>query len=373
MGGISLDSHLGWLVPAARADAFVELDTASKAIAESDRALAMAPDIPEARYHAARTAWHADRVWDALDHVSIYRASDPDNVDGLILHGSILGFLGQRNQAPGAYQSALALFGRALPSGDCEVLRLYAMTAARLAKWNVAFISGAKLLRHRDPTGTCTHQATSRDHRHFVDHHIIPDAFEALGEQDPAELERAANEAERLVRLAHGDVPAGAVPRARRRSRRHAGCARSVGKQPLPRLRRTSRSLSLPPTTSAGTSSGRLTSSSESDPSSIGQTGCCVSRSVRPRWASSTKLARSFAIWPTTTTRLGRSLGWRPRSSEPSTQWHERRSLGATRKLRWQALSGSDQDVARRRSLWEGRHHRTTPMLDFLPTRPLPN
>jgi tetratricopeptide (TPR) repeat protein/DNA-binding XRE family transcriptional regulator len=199
LSAISQDSHLGWFVPAARADAYVELHDPAKAMAESNRAVAMAPEIPVARYHAARTLWHADRVWEALDQISIYRAADPTNTEGILLHGSILGFLGSTQHDDGAFESALTLFEQALRTDDCEAIRLYAITAARLGRWKPAFAAATKLLRHRgkDGSGECQHTENGLDHSHFVHEHIVPDAFQAIAERAPAETEQAVEEAQR--------------------------------------------------------------------------------------------------------------------------------------------------------------------------------
>ena len=125
---------LGWRVPATLADAYMQLGANTKAVREARRALDHANGAPEARYTAARAAWHAGRPWEGLDHIAVYRASEPDDVAGQMLHGSILGFLAGGNDNQGAYEEALGLFRRASRSRDCEALRLMAMTQARLRR-----------------------------------------------------------------------------------------------------------------------------------------------------------------------------------------------------------------------------------------------
>jgi transcriptional regulator with XRE-family HTH domain len=195
---IANGSAWGWVVPAARADAYVELHNADRALAESAAALGLAGGEPEARFLAARTAWHADRIWEALEHVTIFRTANPDSLDGKLLHGSILGFLASRTSDEAGYRAALSVFELALPSGDCEALRLYALTAARLGDWKRAFATAARLLKHKgdDGAGHCQHSEDEGGHEHWVTAHIVPDAFRAIGEQDGAAILRASADAE---------------------------------------------------------------------------------------------------------------------------------------------------------------------------------
>jgi tetratricopeptide (TPR) repeat protein len=197
---IADSSRLAWLAVAARADAYVELHDADAAITESERAIELAPDVPEVRYHAARTAWHADRVWDALHDISLYRAERPNNLDGLLLHGSILGYIGSGKHSPGALRFAQRLFEKALPSGNCEAIRLYSLTAARLGQWEVAFVWAEKLLAHPGvgTSGKCQHTEEGTSHEHYVREHIVPDAIDGIEENNLEVTEKAIAEAERI-------------------------------------------------------------------------------------------------------------------------------------------------------------------------------
>ena len=193
------EPQLGWLVPAALADAYSELDQERAAVREARRAFDMAPHVPEVRYLMARITWHAGHAWEALEHVALFRAAKPSSAEGLLLHGSILGFLASEQSDAGAYESALALFRQALPSGDCEAYRLCALTAGFLGRWEEAFKWAVKLLTHpgRADRSRCHHQSDD-DHRDQVMSLILPATFEAIGQDDPEKMATAANTAERL-------------------------------------------------------------------------------------------------------------------------------------------------------------------------------
>jgi tetratricopeptide (TPR) repeat protein len=367
---IDTESPLGWLVPAATADAYVELDDGARAASESERALALADGAPQARYHAARTMWHADRVWDALDHISIYRAAQPDNTDGLILHGSILGYIASRGDNRGAYEAALALFERALPSQECEATRLYAVTAARLGRWRDAFKMAQRLRRRSSwESGRCDHGDPAADHGHIVDRHILPDAFEALGESDPSELGRATDEAERVF----GPSPVVTAQRALARGLQGdvAGALDAVG--------RTRETLAEAPTADqiaiaaalyvrrdfAGAYDilGRL----ESDLARpegllrLAESATAIgeldrARSLLEDLAREDDVAGEVARVATAVMRAERAAA-------------RKAQVDVVAEVRWQPVTAQPESRAPRESLWEGSHHRTTPMLDPLPNR----
>ena len=367
-------SSLGWVVAAARADAYVELHDADRALAESERALAAAGDEPEARYLAARTAWHADRIWDALEQVSVFRAVAPGSLDGMLLHGSILGFLASRSDDTDAYRSALAVFEEALPTGDCEAQRLYATTAARLGEWKRAFDTAAKFLKNRgeDGSGHCQHTEKGGDHRHYVYEHILPDAFSALGEEDPQAIEKAAAFAEKrfgpqeflvtqraLARALQGDLAgtfkvvgrtratlADASPdvqiavAAAYYTRNEFGAAFDI-------LRRVKDSLTSPDLllrlAECAAAAGELGAARETleelakrddPPGQVARVALSVSRAERA---------------------AAKAAAGRPEID-----------------LRWFGPTTAD-DSTPRHSLWEGRHQRTTRMVDELPRRSLLN
>jgi transcriptional regulator with XRE-family HTH domain len=181
-------THLGWRIPATLADAYLLVRAHKTALRQAREALAMAQGAPEARYIAARAAWHANLLWEALDHIAIYRASEPDDLTGLLLHGSILGYLGGSTGDRAAYVSALAIFDQARASGDCEAARLYSLTAAQLGRWRESFRVAKQYLAIKDHD--------SRRHKRLIHEQIIPRALDEAGEIGPEKLEQAANAAE---------------------------------------------------------------------------------------------------------------------------------------------------------------------------------
>jgi transcriptional regulator with XRE-family HTH domain len=183
---------IGWLRDAALAEALLESDQAEAAQAAVDRILSATAD-PEAHYLAARIYWHRDHVWPALEQVVLFRAAHSDDLAGLLLHGSILGFIGDLRDDAAAHQAALALFRRAKPSGDCEALRLYATTAARLGDWKAALADARRLARKRDG-----HDADR--HQHEVEH-IVAATFEHL--PDEADMVAVIDKAEGVLAPDH--------------------------------------------------------------------------------------------------------------------------------------------------------------------------
>ena len=160
---VSETSPVAWPIAAARADAHAELGHSRAAEREAKRALELSHGAPQARFHAARVSWHINRVWDALDHVSIYRMQAPDSLPGVLLYARILGYLASTNGDHAAYELALRMLKDVLPTGDCEAVRLYGLTAARLGRWREAFQHGTKLLR----STRCPNSHTV-GHRHDV-------------------------------------------------------------------------------------------------------------------------------------------------------------------------------------------------------------
>lgn len=140
---------IGWLRDAAMAEAHLEADQPDKAQEAVDRVLASA-DVPEAHYLAARILWHRDLMWPALEHVVFFRAAQPDDPSGLMLHGSILGFLGDAKAYPGAHEAALDLFARVAANGDCEAIRLHGVTSARIGRWREALADAQAMMGSAD-------------------------------------------------------------------------------------------------------------------------------------------------------------------------------------------------------------------------------
>lgn len=141
----------GWLAVGALAEAELAMGHTRLAWRAATDALARAPDQPEAHYVVARVAWHVGNVWDALEHVAVFRAAAPDDPDGLLLHGSVLGFIGDSNGDSSAYERALGFFKRAVRDRPPQALRLCGVTAARLGRWRDALQYAERLCRIASP------------------------------------------------------------------------------------------------------------------------------------------------------------------------------------------------------------------------------
>jgi tetratricopeptide (TPR) repeat protein len=179
-----------WLVEAARAEAYQDAGDSKRAITAAEKAVASAGGAAEAHYLAARIDWHADRPWRALTHISIYRAQEPTNIDGILLNGSILGFLGDKSGDREFWQEARTIFEGALPQAGCEAMRLCGTASARLGDWRGAIRWATKM------TGPA--HAKHR-HEHEISH-IVDDALNNL-EADADLLEACLNAAERIDAL----------------------------------------------------------------------------------------------------------------------------------------------------------------------------
>jgi transcriptional regulator with XRE-family HTH domain len=177
---------LGWLVDAARAEALSEAGRNDEAVAAAYRALSAAPETPEMLYIAARVEWHANRPWDALGHVAAFRGHKPLDSQGAMLHGAILGFLGDQTGDSAAYEAALQCFAVALASDGCHARRLYARALSRLGRTREAIDQAREILA----SSSCD------EHREMAEL-VLTDAlagFDGPGD----ELEKVVQEAEGL-------------------------------------------------------------------------------------------------------------------------------------------------------------------------------
>jgi transcriptional regulator with XRE-family HTH domain len=127
------------LAIATRIEALIELDRDDEAVKLVERLVAEADERsgPLAAYSAARAYWHADRPFKALEQVSAYRVTEPNDPVGAMLHGAILGYIGDSTGQKETYALAMDVF-RKLPEAEPETWRLRAMTAARLGEWREA-------------------------------------------------------------------------------------------------------------------------------------------------------------------------------------------------------------------------------------------
>lgn len=105
------------------------------------------PNAPELRYLAARVDFHAGAPVHALRHVALYRQAAPKAGAGLMLHGQILGQLGDLLRDRSLYSEALALFRAALPTEGWRATTKIGLTAARLGRWRIPIRLAGRLQR----------------------------------------------------------------------------------------------------------------------------------------------------------------------------------------------------------------------------------
>jgi len=130
----------GHVALATRVETLIELARYEEAVMAGEQLLEEADDrsLAMATYSAARAYWHANRPYKALEQVTAYRATEPNEPVGISLHGAILGHIGDLTGRSEPYELAMDLFRR-LPDDAPESWRLRAMTAARLGSWRDAF------------------------------------------------------------------------------------------------------------------------------------------------------------------------------------------------------------------------------------------
>jgi transcriptional regulator with XRE-family HTH domain len=176
-----------WIANAARAEALMAAERHAEAIALADRlfADADAEQLPAAAFLAARVYWHADQPLRALERIGAFRAVQPDDREGILLHGAILGHLGDLQADHSCHEAALALF-EAAGHDDPETMRLLAMTAARLGRWRHA-LDTAKRMKDASAEGAGYERSASG---------IARECFPYLKES--AEILAAADHAEAL-------------------------------------------------------------------------------------------------------------------------------------------------------------------------------
>lgn len=133
-----LDSPVRMAASAIRVDAYLELDDIESARAEARSAVQALPTEPQPYLMAARVEFHGHRPIEALQHIVIFRKHDADDAEGLMLHGSILGQLGDELEAPNLYGQALELFRRARPTEGSRALTKIGLTVARMGRWRLA-------------------------------------------------------------------------------------------------------------------------------------------------------------------------------------------------------------------------------------------
>ena len=164
------------LAAATRAEALIELDRVADAIKIAEHLLEVAePDgRPAAMFLAARVYWHANRPYAALTQAAAFRAIQPGDPEGALIYGAILGYIGDATGDDEAYRQAMRSFCD-IPADDHPgVLRLRAMTAARLGNWRDALDCLGESIAGR-PTRASARQAAAE---------VAIECFERLDEAD---------------------------------------------------------------------------------------------------------------------------------------------------------------------------------------------
>jgi hypothetical protein len=330
---------------------------------EVRKGVALAGGNPAARYHAARTAWHADLIWEALDHIAIFRAAEPNNRDGAMLYGAILGYLGSEHGDEGALGIAHAVFRELLPSDDCDVIRLYAVTAMHLGDWRAAFRAASKLLRHGRQDGS-----GHADHSHYIRDHFLPQAFETLEGLSPEQREVVIDDAERRFGTSPVIVSHRALLRAGAGDLAGALSALGISRQDLSAASATDQSIIAAAMYYRQDFVGayrvlRGIEAELSRPEGLLRLAECAAAAgevddaqrVLGMLSESPDAIGRVAQVALTTMNLQRAI--------------HRAAGRPARDLRWLALTGPDEPRLPRETLWEGEHHPTTPMLESWPAR----
>lgn len=128
------------LAAATRAEALLELDRVADAVKIAEHLLEVADPAgrPAAMFLAARVYWHANLPYAALTQAAGFRAVQPEDAEGALIHGAILGYIGDTGGDTDAYRQARRCFNDIPADEHPGVLRLRAMTAARLGEWREA-------------------------------------------------------------------------------------------------------------------------------------------------------------------------------------------------------------------------------------------
>lgn len=146
--GIEPPPDLEVILAGSRVDAWVSLADLAGARSEVERALRRLPGQPEPHLFAARVEFHGGDLVRALEHIVLYRDLVPEVPEGLMLHGSILGKLGDALGDQALYKQALVLFRRARAHEDWRAVAKIALSLARLGRWKVALRLGRSLSSH---------------------------------------------------------------------------------------------------------------------------------------------------------------------------------------------------------------------------------
>lgn len=106
----------------------------------------LAPQEQLTHATAARLAYRTRRFWDALELVSTARFIEPANSEAALLHGAILGELGDLGARDELYRRACSIYWSERGE-DCRFLRGYGLAAARLGRWKSTLRAAKQISR----------------------------------------------------------------------------------------------------------------------------------------------------------------------------------------------------------------------------------
>lgn len=149
----SADTPIQIAASAVRIDAFLELDDIEAARAEAQGAIKALPTEAGPYLMAARVEFHGHRPVEALQHIVIFRERDPDDSEGLMLQGSILGQLADELGTPTLYEHALRLFRRARAMEGPRAVTKIGLTLGRLGRWRLALRVARSLSSEKQAEG----------------------------------------------------------------------------------------------------------------------------------------------------------------------------------------------------------------------------
>jgi transcriptional regulator with XRE-family HTH domain len=180
---------LGGMLAVAFVQALLESGRPARADIAAKRVVAAGIHSPELSLIWARVALSRDLPWEALAHVLRFRAYDDSDLDGVLLHATVLGYLGDVEGASGAHAESYRVLKAVVPRGGCVAWRLYGISAARTGRWRETIKAARHLLRaHPDRE---EHAADLRT--------LLEQAVGAASQVDPDEALAAAAAAQRIV------------------------------------------------------------------------------------------------------------------------------------------------------------------------------
>jgi hypothetical protein len=123
-----------------------------------------------------------------------YRLAVPDDIDGMLLQATVLGYIGDVEGASGAHEEAFRVLADAVRSNRCAAWRLYGLAAARTGRWRQS-LRAARALRAAHGTDRAAH---SRDVAR-----LVREAMVAASKVDNAAVLAVAAAAKRLAPSRH--------------------------------------------------------------------------------------------------------------------------------------------------------------------------